>query len=64
MKGMDKLELNLETVRELSEDDLQGIAGGQDTKIPTITTTTQTPACPSGATWFTSCETYSGSTCS
>jgi hypothetical protein len=65
MDGLKKLELNLETVRELSEDDLQSVAGGrQDTKIPTIITTTQTPACPSGATWFTSCETYSGQTCS
>ena len=64
MERLKKLELNLETVRELSEDDLGNVAGGQETKIPTITTTTQTPACPSGATWFTSCETYSGQTCS
>jgi hypothetical protein len=63
MDGLNKLELNLETVRELSEDDLQNVAGGQR-EVPTIITTTQTPACPSGATWFTSCETYSGQTCS
>ncbi len=61
---MDKLELNLETLRELSEDDLQAVAGGQDNRIPTLLTTTQTPACPSGATWFQSCETTNGQTCS
>jgi hypothetical protein len=63
MQGLKKLELNLETVRELSEDDL-GLAAGGQREIPTIITTTQTPACPSGSTWFTSCETYSGQTCS
>jgi hypothetical protein len=64
MEGLKKLELNLETIRELSEDDLATVAGGQETKLCKIITNTQSPACPSGATWFTSCETYSGSTCS
>ena len=59
-----KLELNLETVRELSEDDLKDVAGGMATKTCGLLTTTQSPACPSGSTWFTSCETYNGTTCS
>ncbi|HJR46024.1 MAG TPA: hypothetical protein VJ927_10515 [Actinomycetota bacterium] len=61
-----KLELNLETVRELSEDELQGVAAGEAATQNAcgVLTTTQSPACPSGATWFAPCETYNGTTCS
>jgi hypothetical protein len=48
-----KLELNIETIRELSDDELEVAAGGS--KI--TENLTQSPACPSGATWFASCET-------
>ena len=52
-----RLELNKETLRELTDDDLVGVDGGWK-----VTTTcpgaTQSPMCPSGATWFTSCESY------
>jgi hypothetical protein len=65
MARMKKLELNLETVRDLSESDLAGVAGGvQTSKCTDLLTTTQTPMCPSGSTWFTSCESYNGQTCS
>ena len=64
MDRIKKLELNLETVRDLSDEDLQSVEGGAQTKTCGLLTTTQTPACPSGATWFTSCESYNGQTCS
>jgi len=55
MEGFDKLDLSTETLRELSAEELASVAGGAG-----ITTTcpmaTQTPVCPSGATWFTSCD--------
>ncbi|HYP22385.1 MAG TPA: class I lanthipeptide [Actinomycetota bacterium] len=55
-----KLELNKETLRDLSEVDLAEVAGGASTGTCPKTTgttglTTQTPVCPSGATWFASC---------
>ena len=49
-----KLELNIETVRELSNDELEEAAGGMSKITENLT---QSPACPSGATWFASCET-------
>jgi hypothetical protein len=49
-----KLELNIETIRELSNDDLEAAAGGMSKITENLT---QSPACPSGATWFASCET-------
>ena len=64
MDRIKKLELNLETVRDLSDDDLRSVEGGAQTKTCGLLTTTQTPACPSGSTWFTSCESYNGQTCS
>jgi len=55
-----KLELHKETLRDLNEADLAGVAGGAYTtgcQGPTqVLTTTQTPACPSGATWFAPCD--------
>ncbi len=55
-----KLELHKETLRELTEVDLAEAAGGAaTTTCPTtslLTINTQTPVCPSGATWFTDCE--------
>ena len=65
MAKMRKLELNLETVRDLSENELEIVSGGaQTTTCTDLLTTTQTPMCPSGSTWFTSCESYNGQTCS
>ncbi|HEX2295884.1 MAG TPA: class I lanthipeptide [Actinomycetota bacterium] len=55
-----KLELNKETLRDLNEADLGEVAGGAYTTgcqgPTTVLTTTQTPACPSGATWFAPCD--------
>ncbi len=59
MKKFDALELNVETVRELTDDQLSQVAGGAATVKCTTGLTTQTPVCPSGATWFTNCETGS-----
>jgi hypothetical protein len=58
--GMKKLELHRETLRDLTEVDLSEAVGGASTtncpKVTTLLTMTQTPACPSGATWFAPCE--------
>ena len=56
-----KLELSKETLRDLNEADLTEAVGGSATsKCPDVTTTftlnTQTPVCPSGATWFAGCS--------
>ena len=58
-----KLELNKETLRDLSDVDLAEVAGGAyTTTCPGTKTTgttgltTQTPVCPSGATWFAGCS--------
>ncbi len=55
-----KLELNKETLRDLSDVDLAEVAGGAyTTSCPGTKTTgltTQTPVCPSGATWFAGCD--------
>ncbi|HEX2057840.1 MAG TPA: hypothetical protein VHI71_05675 [Actinomycetota bacterium] len=58
---MRRLELHKETLRDLTEADLAEVAGGAYTTTcpdPTTVTTinTQTPACPSGATWLKDCE--------
>lgn len=50
-----KLELNKETLVSLSEESLQEVAGGAATTGCT-SYATQTFVCPSGATWFTDCE--------
>ncbi|MDQ3914000.1 MAG: class I lanthipeptide [Actinomycetota bacterium] len=51
-----KLELNKETLRNLSDESLTDVAGGASPITSTCPLTTQTPVCPSGATWFTDCE--------
>ncbi|MDQ3953017.1 MAG: hypothetical protein M3279_08660 [Actinomycetota bacterium] len=51
-----KLELNRETLRDLSDDSLKSVGGGDSPITTTCPGNTQTPACPSGATWFASCE--------
>ena len=50
-----KLELHKETLRSLTDADLTEVAGGTKEDITTVLTMTQTPLCPSGATWFASC---------
>lgn len=55
-----KLELNKETLRGLSDAELTDAVGGaQTTSCPDpktlFTLNTQTPVCPSGATWFSGC---------
>ncbi|HEX2295885.1 MAG TPA: class I lanthipeptide [Actinomycetota bacterium] len=53
-----KLQLHKETIRDLSEDALGEVAGGAG---PTANCTiTQSPLCPSGATWYASCESNIG----
>ncbi len=58
---MKKLELHRETLRDLTEVDLSSVAGGASTTscpdVTTLLTMTQTPMCPSGATWFQECGT-------
>ena len=55
-----KLELHKETLRGLTDVDLSEAVGGASTTtcpdVTTLLTMTQTPMCPSGATWFTDCE--------
>jgi len=51
---MAKLELNKETLRELSDTQLAEAVGGEEI-TKTLTYMTQTPVCPSGATWFQEC---------
>lgn len=57
---MKKLELNKETLRDLTEVDLADAVGGASTTtcpdVTTLLTMTQTPMCPSGATWLKDCE--------
>lgn len=50
-----KLELHKETLRSLTDADLTEVAGGTKEDVTTVLTMTQTPMCPSGATWFASC---------
>ena len=55
-----KLELNKETLRSLTDADLADAVGGASTTscrdVTTVLTMTQTPMCPSGATWFAPCD--------
>jgi hypothetical protein len=56
-----RLELNKETLRDLTEVDLAGAVGGASTTTCpdvtwVLTLNTQTPVCPSGATWLKDCE--------
>ena len=58
---MKKLGLHKETLRDLTDVDLTDAVGGASTTTcPDVTwllaLDTQTPVCPSGATWFKDCE--------
>ena len=55
MERFDKLELSTETLRDLTQDELSQVGGGAayTTNCPLWT---QTPVCPSGATWFWDCQ--------
>ena len=56
-----KLQLNRETLRHLTDEDLSDVAGGAASlKCQPLT---QTAACPSGATWLQECESYNVPTC-
>jgi hypothetical protein len=50
-----KLEIHKETLRDLSDETLQEVTGG-DGAATTTCLETQTEVCPSGATWFNDCE--------
>ena len=54
MSGFDELKLSTETLRELSSEELTEVAGGL-MATTTCPQTTQSPVCPSGATWFAPC---------
>ena len=56
-----KLELNKETLRDLTEVDLAEATGGMADAGAAITTS-KSPVCPSGATWLMACESVQ-STC-
>lgn len=53
---MRKLELNKETLRDLSDESLADVAGGIGVPTNICGGDSQTFVCPSGATWFASCE--------
>ena len=53
---MKKLELHKETVRDLSDASLDEVTGGNGVPTNICGGDTQTFVCPSGATWFTDCE--------
>lgn len=55
MERFDKLALSTETLRDLTGDELAQVAGGgaQTTNCGLVT---ETPVCPSGATWFWDCQ--------
>ena len=55
---MKKLELHRETIRDLTDADLSEASGGIDNKITTFASPTQSPVCPSGATWLMECDSY------
>jgi hypothetical protein len=57
VEKFERLELSTETLRELTPEELTVVAGGVPPEpTPPAWALTQTPVCPSGATWFTSCE--------
>ena len=62
MAGRQKLQLHKETLRDLTDVDLSEVSGGVATTNcegpTTVLTTTQSPACPSGATWLRECDSY------
>ena len=52
-----KLELSTETLRELNEDELTQVAGGNNLTGQTSLCATGTFLCPSGNTWTANCNT-------
>ena len=56
MKKFDSLELSVDTLRELTDDQLSQVAGGAAITTNCGGLFTQTPMCPSGATWFAPCD--------
>lgn len=50
-----KLELNKETLRDLSDEALGEVGGGNGVPTDKCPGNTQTFLCPSGATWFSGC---------
>ena len=57
MNEFDNLELSTETIRELSGDELESVAGGRpDTTLNTTICASGTFLCPSGYTWTANCN--------
>jgi hypothetical protein len=56
-----KLQLHKETLRDLTEADLNEVSGGL-ADVGALITNTQSPVCPSGGTWLMACDSY-GVTC-
>ena len=54
---IDKLELSIETLRELNDDELGQVAGGVNPTGNTSLCATGTFLCPSGNTWTATCQT-------
>ena len=58
LSGFERLELSTETLRELTGDELESVAGGRpDTTLNTSICATYTLVCPSGNTWTANCQT-------
>ncbi|HEX8086466.1 MAG TPA: hypothetical protein VF529_19415 [Solirubrobacteraceae bacterium] len=56
MSGFERLELSTETLRDVTREELGQVAGGAAyTNAGGCNQTTQSPVCPSGATWFAPC---------
>ena len=55
MNGFATLELSTETIRDLTDDELGQVAGG-NAATTTCPGATQSPVCPSGSTWFWDCQ--------
>ena len=62
MSGFDRLELSTETLRDLTREELGQVAGGARI-TGTCDGVTQSPVCPSGATWFAPCHGESREIC-
>ena len=63
MSGFDRLELSTETLRDLTREELAQAAGGAAYTNAGGCQTTQSPVCPSGATWFAPCYGESRQVC-
>jgi hypothetical protein len=56
LKGFARLELSTETLRELNEDELTQVGGGNNPTGTTSLCATGTFLCPSGNTWTANCQ--------